>query len=82
MNLDSITPEQRRKAAACKNGEELLALAKEEGVDLTDEQLDAIAGGLEKDWFGDYMCPKCGEEVNTYTDGTYWCPYCDARGYK
>ena len=82
MNLDNITPEQRRKAAACKNGEELLALAKEEGVDLTDEQLDAIAGGLEKDWFGDYMCPKCGEEVNTYTDGTYWCPYCDARGYK
>ena len=82
MNLDNITPEQRRKAAACKNGEELLALAKEEGVDLTDEQLDAIAGGLEKDWFGDYMCPKCGEQVNTYTDGTYWCPYCDARGYK
>lgn len=82
MKLDNITPEQRRKAAACKNGEELLALAKEEGVDLTDEQLDAIAGGLEKDWFGDYMCPKCGEEVNTYTDGTYWCPYCDARGYK
>ena len=82
MNLDNITAEQRRKAAACKNGEELLALAKEEGVDLTDEQLDAIAGGLEKDWFGDYMCPKCGEEVNTYTDGTYWCPYCDARGYK
>lgn len=82
MNLDNITAEQRRKAAACKNGEELLALAKEEGVDLTDEQLDAIAGGLEKDWFGDYMCPKCGEQVNTYTDGTYWCPYCDARGYK
>ena len=82
MNLDNITPEQRRKAAACKNGEELLALAKEEGVDLTDEQLDAIAGGLEKDWFGDYMCPKCGEQVNTYTDGSYWCPYCDARGYK
>ena len=82
MNLDNITAEQRWKAAACKNGEELLALAKEEGVDLTDEQLDAIAGGLEKDWFGDYMCPKCGEQVNTYTDGTYWCPYCDARGYK
>lgn len=82
MNLDNITPEQRRKAAACKTSEELLALAKEEGVDLTDEQLDAIAGGLEKDWFGDYMCPKCGEQVNTYTDGSYWCPYCDARGYK
>lgn len=82
MNLDDITPEQRRKAAACRNGEELLALAKAEGVDLTDEQLDAIAGGLEKDWFGDFKCPNCGEQVNTYTDGSYWCPYCDSRGYK
>ncbi len=44
-NFDELTPEQMEKARACKSADELIALAKSEGVDLTDEQLDAIAGG-------------------------------------
>ena len=35
--LKSFTQEQIDKARACKNQEELLALAKEEGVELTEE---------------------------------------------
>lgn len=30
---------------ACKSSEEILALAKEEGVQLSDEQLEAVSGG-------------------------------------
>ena len=43
MNLDNLTAEQIEKAKACKTADELLDLAKAEGVELTDEQLDEIA---------------------------------------
>ena len=47
MNFEDITPEQRERAKACKTTEELLALAAEEGIDLNDEQLEAVSGGME-----------------------------------
>ena len=40
-----LTEQQISKVKSCKNPSEILALAKEEGVDLTDEQLKAINGG-------------------------------------
>ena len=43
--LKGLTEEQIAKVRACKNQEELLALAREEGVELTDEQLAAVSGG-------------------------------------
>ena len=43
--FNDLTPEQMEKARACKTSEDLVELAKSEGVELTDEQLDAIAGG-------------------------------------
>lgn len=45
MNYEDLTQGQREKVASCKTPEELLALAKAEGVELTDEQLQDIAGG-------------------------------------
>ena len=45
MNFEDLTPEQKAKALACKTPEELLALAKEEGYELTEEQIDGITGG-------------------------------------
>ena len=44
-SFNELTPEQMDKARACKDSDELVALAKSEGVELTDDQLDAIAGG-------------------------------------
>ena len=41
--LGNLTPEQMEKAKQCRTPEELFALAKEEGVEPTTEQLDAIA---------------------------------------
>ena len=46
MSFDDLTPEQLEKARACATPEELLELAKQEGFELTDEQLNAVAGGV------------------------------------
>lgn len=40
-----LTPEQMEKVRACKSADELVELAKAEGVDLSEEQLEAISGG-------------------------------------
>ena len=48
MDFGNISPEVRERAKTCKSTEELLTLAKSEGIELADEQLDAIAGGF--DW--------------------------------
>ena len=43
-NID-ISPELREKAKACTSPEELLALAKSEGYKLSEEDMQAVAGG-------------------------------------
>lgn len=48
MDYKDLTAEQREKARACETPEELVALAKSEGIELTDAQLEAVSGGL--DW--------------------------------
>ena len=50
MNIDEsilskLTDEQKKKVEAAKSSEELLAIAKEYGHELTPEQLEAISGG-------------------------------------
>ena len=73
--LKGLSQEQIAKAKACKNPEELLALAKAEGIKLTTEQLTAINGGgacsVISD-IGDKLnpndCPKCGSN-NVKKDG-------------
>lgn len=47
MTLDDLSPELREKALACKTPEDLIELAKEEGIDLSDDQLQAISDGFE-----------------------------------
>ncbi len=44
--LKGLTEEQIKKVEACKNAEEMLALAKAEGFELSDEQLEAVSGGF------------------------------------
>ena len=45
MRFEGLTPEQQEKAKACKTPEDFLALAKETGYELSDEELNSIAGG-------------------------------------
>lgn len=63
MDFKDLTPEQMEKAKACTTVDELVALAKNEGVELTDEQLEAISGG--GNWLGcwvkdckDFVCKE------------------------
>ena len=56
--LKGLNEEQIKKAKACKDQNELLALAKEEGITLSDEQLEAVSGGFCSKTTE--PCPKCG----------------------
>lgn len=55
MDFNELSPELQEKAKSCKTPEEMLALAKEEGYELSDSELEAIAGGT---WHGcdDHTC--------------------------
>ena len=82
MKLENLTPEQREKALACKSPEEVLALAKQEGYELSDEELDQVSGGWgeEVHFVG---CNVCGWNILLSEDewyvGTMKCPDC---GYE
>lgn len=52
MNFEDLTPEQLEKAKACESPEDILALAAEEGYELSDEQIESISGGLSWDDVG------------------------------
>lgn len=60
MDFENLTDEQLEKAKACGSVEELIALAKEEDVELSDEELEGVAGGF----WDDFPCtddlPGCG----------------------
>lgn len=61
--LNGLTKEQIAKVKACSSAEEVLALAKAEGLELTDEQLEAASGGdscLYIDLGSEDKCPECG----------------------
>ena len=46
INENKLTKEQIEKAMACETAEELMALAKSEGVELTKEEADAYLAEL------------------------------------
>lgn len=57
--LKGLTEEQIAKVEACKTAEELLSLAKAEGIELTEEQLATVNGGVCTST-PDFKCPVCG----------------------
>lgn len=48
---DSLTDEQKERAKACKTTDELVKLAGEEGIELSDEMIEAAAGGVQAGFF-------------------------------
>lgn len=57
--LKGLTDEQIKRIKACKNNEEILKVAKEEGIELNEEQLEAVTGGSSCFSAGNPSCPKC-----------------------
>ena len=45
MEFEDLSLELQEKVRACMSSEELLALANEEGIELTEDQLERINGG-------------------------------------
>ena len=70
--LKGLTDEQIEKASHCKNEAELLALAKEEGIELTEEQLSSVSGGACVGTVRrEGTCPMCrASVVGTYVENT------------
>ena len=48
--LSTLTDEQKKAVEAAQTPEELLALAKKTGYELSPEQLEAVAGGDGSSW--------------------------------
>lgn len=73
--LKGLTEDQIIKVRACGNRRDLLQLAKDEGVDLTAEQLEAVTGGC-----GTVETPKCprclAEHPVDLGAGRYKCNKC------
>ena len=65
--LSTLTDEQKKKIEAAQSPDEILALAKEAGYELSQEQLESVSGG----WCGKH-CPgickhgSCGVDCNLY----------------
>ena len=77
MDFGNISPELREKAAGLP-ADELFELAKSEGVELTDEQMDAITGGSvwEPESYG--VVYHCGNQIRVPDDvNSVRCPTCD-----
>ena len=83
-----LTEEQIKKLDTCKTPEEILSLAKAEGVELSDEQLEAVSGGgcVEP---SKPKCPSCGAKEDQElrrTDalgrGEYKCGKCGNYYWK
>lgn len=81
--LKGLSEEQIEKARGCKTSQELLELAKEEGVELTEEQLAAVSGGCGEP--KEVVCPYCSshnvdserENISSYI--TYTCRDCGQK---
>lgn len=87
MDIDKmdISPELREKAKECNSPEEILALAKKEGIKLTEEQLESITGGSAWSGAKEYSvtCNICGTKtiIDDPDNPPTWCPSCGRRFY-
>ncbi len=68
INKNEITKEMIEKAMKCKTADELLAAAKEEGIDLTKEEAEAYMGELDDIELDETM-------LKNVAGGSYDCPY-------
>lgn len=62
MEFKDLSPELQEKAKNAASPEELITLAKAEGYELSDEELESVAGGA--DWLCDGYSPVCSPKYS------------------
>lgn len=60
MELSDLSAELQAKMQKAASPEELLALSREEGIELSDEDLEKVSGGWDSSGGGSLSCPICG----------------------
>ena len=81
MNFEDLkSPEFQEKLKAAKTPAELLALAKEQGYPLSDEELQKLVGGKFRTgwgWESGRQCPRClSTSITTLSEGHWRCNDC------
>ena len=88
--LQGLTEEQIEKVKECKSLEEIVTIAKQEGIQLTEEQLQAVNGGGCNSADEPTHCPRCNstnirfesrKHEMSFTDWYYQCK-CKDCSYK
>ena len=64
MDIEKLDPTVKAKLKGCETPEEILALAQEEGYELSDSELEGISGG----WGGG----SCSEKAYDPCDSHNW----------
>ncbi len=88
--ISELSPELQEKAKNCKTEEELMKLAAENDLELSEDALQAVSGGCgysRGDAVKGKFCPECGSsERQLYCNNTscsrYINYYVDKSGYK
>lgn len=57
----SLSKESLERMSACTNAQEVLSILADEGVELNDEQLEAVAGGAAANWSLEELLASFGE---------------------
>ena len=66
MKIEDLTPDQIEQAKKCKTPEERMAFIEENGIELSDEQLEGIAGG--ETGSGSGKCAESGRNSHDWVD--------------
>ena len=67
MDFKDLTPEQKERVRNAKTPNDLLQLAKEEGYELTDDEIENISGGANWTEFSGAPQPKCKDKEVIWT---------------
>ena len=66
--VSELSPEIQEKARQCKDMGELNALLAENDVELSEDALEAVAGGCKSTVNYCYVCKLCGQKVAACTE--------------